>query len=48
MEQVIGGKSAADAKDDQPRLLDRIDQPSDLRQLSREYLPRLCDEIRES
>jgi len=47
MEKAIGGNSSADSKDDEPRLLDRIDQPSDLRQLSREELHRLCDEIRD-
>jgi len=59
MEQAIRGKPSAyssepkaDGEEDAsapsaPKLLDRIDQPADLRKLSREDLHRLCDEIRE-
>ena len=47
MEQVIGGESGEHPTNDAARLLDSIDQPSDLRRLSREELHRLCDEIRE-
>jgi len=49
MEEVVRGKPSAYSSEGPraPRLLDRIDQPADLRQLSREELHLLCDEIRE-